>query len=343
MIDFRHKIIFLGAAKDDLGLEKSSSHTNCTHSHGSHHHHHHGSISFDATPAALKRIRWAFLLNLSFAVIQGVGGLYIGSWAILSGALHDFGDSLALGLAYGLEKYSLKGASARYTYGYRRFSALSALLTGLILAVGSLLIIFQTLWSILQKTPEVPEAKGMLALAVLGLAVNGFAALKISRGQSLNEKMLLWHLLEDVVGWALVLGGSIALYFFESPWIDPALGLILSLWVLWNVSRNLLETLGVFLQAVPPHLQIDWSALLKQISGVRDAHHVHIWSLDGEAHILTGHIVLEKSFNLSELESVKVRIKEIIQSKGIFESTLEFEGPNENCADPKHTDKIAGE
>lgn len=279
----------------------------------------------------------AFFLNLSFAVIELVGGYLTNSMAIVSDALHDFGDSISLGAAWWLEKKSTQKSDAIFTYGYRRLSVMSALLTGIILTSGSIWIIATSLPRI--WNPEPVRADGMLGLAVLGIVVNGAAFFRLSGGNSLNEKMLRWHFIEDVTGWIIVLVGAAVMYFADWPWIDPLMAVGLSVWVGYNVVRNLKESLRVFLQVSPQHLSKgEAEAWIKSQSGVQDVHHAHVWSLDGEAHIMTVHVVVPTSADLGALQELKSRLKKGLREKfAIFEATIEFESAQEDCVDPQHS------
>lgn len=215
------------------------------HSHGHHHHHHsHGAV--------LGRMKVALALNFVFACIELVGGIMTNSVAIMSDALHDFGDALAVAFVIVLEKFSHRKGDGQFSYGYRRFSTLGALITGLILLIGSGFILVESVPRLLN--PQQPHADGMILLALLGLAVNGYAAFRISKGESLNEKMLMWHMLEDVMGWAMVLVGAITMKFFHLPQLDAGMAIVLSLWIMYNVFRNLRQALQVFLMALPIRL-----------------------------------------------------------------------------------------
>lgn len=165
------------------------------HSHHHSHSHHHGT----------KNISLAFFLNLGFCIIELIGGLLTNSVAILSDALHDFGDSVALGLAWVFQKKSEQKPDDKYTYGYRRFSLLSAIINSIILVAGSAFVLFESIKRIIE--PAETNAKGMLLLAILGVAVNGVAILRLRKGGSVNERVVSLHLMEDVLGWVAVLIG----------------------------------------------------------------------------------------------------------------------------------------
>lgn len=304
-----------------------------SHGHGSHGHHHH--LPPRKEGEAVGRFWLAFSLNLGFAIIELIGGMMTNSVAIMSDALHDFGDAAAIGLALGLEKFSHKQSDSDFSYGYRRYSAVAALITGVILVVGAIFILTEAIPRLMN--PEPPQADGMLALAFLGLAVNGFAAWRVSKGTSLSERMIVWHLMEDVLGWAVVLIGALVIKFFDLPQVDAILAILLSFWILFNVFRNLRETVRVFLQGVPS--QVDVAHLIEhvgELDGVRGLHHVHVWSLDGEQHIFTGHVMVDPSSSLSRIEEIKLAVKELLVGHGISEATLEFEPEGASCFDPKH-------
>lgn len=303
-------------------------HCDHDHAHGHHHHgpgHHHGFS---------ERLGLAFGLNLTFALIELVGGYFTNSVAVMSDALHDFGDATAIGLAFFMEKKSRQKSDRDFSYGYRRYSTASALITGLVLVAGSVVILIEALprlWD-----PQVSEANGMIGLAILGLAVNGFAAWRVSRGVSVNERMIMLHLLEDVLGWAIVLVGAIAIKVFGWLWIDPLLACGLAGWMLWNVSKNLRVVLRVLLQAVPTDLELPAiEEKIKTVAGVTGVHHVHLWSLDGEQHIFTGHVVVDE-MSLKDADRIKADVKAMLLKHGISEATLELECVGSGCADPEH-------
>lgn len=278
---------------------------------------------------------FALFLNLGFAIIELIGGYLFNSVAILSDALHDFGDSLALLIALVLEKISHKKSDSKYSYGYRRFSVLGALVTGAILITGSLLILAKAIPRLFSE--EVPNTNGMLAMAVLGVAVNGYAAWKVSKGTSLNEKMLMWHMVEDLMGWVFVLIGAVIMKFFGFPQIDALLAIGISVWILFNVIKNTREVLKVFLMASPAPGLIDTiSGEILKVSGVVSAHHMHLWSLDGEMHIFTGHVVIDDVSIGDKADQIRKEIKAELLKYDIVEATIELETIETVCDDPDH-------
>lgn len=296
-----------------------------------HSHHHHGH-----SLGSSSRMGLAFFLNLCFAIIELVGGLYTNSLAILSDAFHDLGDALAIALAWFLEKKSLKVSNLEFSYGYRRLSVLGAMITGLILIGGSGLILAKAIPRLFN--PEDTNVEGMLLLAILGASVNGFAAYRMSKGTSLNEKMILWHLLEDVIGWVAIFVGSIVMMFYNLPILDPIMAIGIAVWVLWNVFKNLKTTLNVFLQATPNNVHIETvTQKIKHMQLVKNVHHLHLWSMDGDHHILTTHLVVEDRATKDDVHQMKIKLKKLLKDDfHITEATIEVEWPNQTCSDPNH-------
>lgn len=279
------------------------------------------------------RIATAFFLNVSFTIIEFIGGWLTNSTAIMADAVHDLGDSLSIGSAWFLNRAGNKSADSVFTYGYRRLSLFGALINGLVLIAGSIWVLTQAVPRL--ADPVMPVTEGMLALALLGITVNGFAAYRLSKGTSLNEKILNWHLLEDVLGWLAVLIISIILQFANWPILDPLLSIGFTLFILFNVVRNLWVTSKLFFQAVPDkalHDEIKKSLL--SIEGVNEVHHLHLWSLDGEHHVLTAHLTLDNDNVSSEnYMALKQTITESLSQYDLEHTTIELELNQERCRD----------
>ena len=278
----------------------------------------------------VKNIRVAFFLNLLFTVIEIVGGILTNSVAILSDAVHDLGDSFSLGLSWYFQKIAKRPRTRNYTYGYKRFSLMGAVINSVILTVGSVLILMNAIPRLFN--PQQPDVKGMLLLAVLGVVVNGAAVLKLRKGRSLNEKVVSLHLLEDVLGWLAVLLGAGVMYFVDAPFIDPLLSIAISVFILFNVYRNIRESLRIILQGSPDLINIDEiEKTVMALMNVKNVHDLHVWSVDGEYNVLTIHVVLTKPLYMAELHSLKKEIRRRLFSLNVQHSTIEFETPDEDC------------
>lgn len=280
--------------------------------------------------SATSSLRLAFFLNLGFTLLEIVGGLLTNSLAILADALHDLGDSLSLAMAWYFEHYAQKAPDANYSYGYRRFSMLGAFLNVLVLIGGSLWVLANAIPRLLN--PEQTEAGGMLLLALLGIVVNGLAAYRLYRDQSLNAQVAGWHLLEDVLGWVAVLIASIILLFTDWYIIDPILSILITLFILINVVRKLWRTTRLFLQATPDDVNV--ADLTRQISAlalVEDVHHLHLWSLDGAHHVLTAHVRVPEKASKIEASQLKREIVEKVKADEFEHVTLEVEFGENDC------------
>jgi len=272
----------------------------------------------------------AFLLNLIFTVFEIVGGLLTNSMAILSDALHDLGDSLSLGLTWFLDRYSKKGKDHRYSYGYQRYSLLAAMLNTIVLIVGSIIILSEVIPRLFH--PSVPKAEGMFLFAIVGIVVNGVAALRLRNGNNLNQKVIAWHLLEDVLGWAVVLILSVVLMFRDWYILDPLMSIGITIYILTHVVKNFKQTMAIFLQAVPDKSSA--SEIEKRLLGIPNVlsiHHTHFWSLDGEHNVLTTHAVVPENASREEVAHVKSAVKSIADEFGCEHITLEIEYRGDDC------------
>ena len=273
-----------------------------------------------------KNILFAFILNLSFSIFELLGGIFTNSVAILSDSIHDMGDALSIGVSFFLEKKSKKKPDNDYTYGYIRYSVLGGLITTVILLVGSVLVIYNAIGRIIH--PVDVNYKGMIILAIIGVIMNCIAAYLTKDGDSINQKSVNLHMLEDVLGWVIVLIGAVIMKFTDIRIIDPIMSIGVALFILINTLKNLKQILDLFLEKTPQNINIDHlKEHLQEIDGIEDIHHIHVWSIDGYNNYATMHIVT-KSDNIKE---IKNNIREELEEFGICHSILETE--DEACED----------
>lgn len=291
-------------------------------SHDHHHHdHHHSSES---------NIKVAFFINLIFTILEIIGGIYSNSVAILSDAVHDLGDSLALGTSWFLQRKSKEKPNYRYSFGYARFSLLGALINSIVLIVGAIFVVQEAIKRIIH--PEESDANGMLFFAILGIVVNGYAAWKLSKGKTLNERVVSWHLIEDVLGWVAVLIVAIVLQFKTITYLDPLLSLMITIYILWGVFSRLKETMHLFLQGVPNDLDLEKiNHRITAIEGVHSVHRTQIWSLDGEQHVFSTHIKVSEEISPEDFSPIKTKVKEELHQFNFKFLTIEIERQSELC------------
>ncbi|WP_409253923.1 cation diffusion facilitator family transporter [Bacillus sp. SCS-153A] len=273
--------------------------------------------------SSVKNTKVAFFINLFFAIIEFIGGLMTNSMAILSDAVHDLGDSLSLGSSWYLEKLSKKGKNSQFSFGHRRFSLLGALINGIILIVGSLLVLYESFPRLLN--PQHPNAQGMIWLAILGITLNSIAAYRLHKGSSMNESILSWHMLEDILGWVGVLIVSIVLMFKDIHILDPILAISIAAFVLYNAVKKTVKTMKIFLDGVPEGINLDAVEKdMKEIEGVESISHLHIWSIDGEKNAMSAHVQLQEGLKAGEAKLIKEKIRNQLSSCNLTHSTIEI-------------------
>lgn len=279
-----------------------------------------------------KNLKVAFFLNLCFTCLELVGGVFTNSIAIISDALHDLGDSLSLGLAWYLEKKaSNKESSNKFSFGYARFRLLGALVNALVLIGGSVYIIIEAVARL--QNPEAVKSFWMMGLAVIGVAVNGYAAWRTKGAKSLNEKVISWHLLEDVLGWVAVLIVSIILQFKAWYFLDPLLSIGITLFILYGVGKRLWDTVHLLLQGVPDNIDLDEiKDRILTVDHVQSLHHTHLWSMDGENHVFTSHLVLENITSYKQIDSVRENVLDKLSAYHFYHQTLQVEIDPASCA-----------
>ena len=276
-----------------------------------------------------KNILIAFILNLSFSIFEFVGGIFTGSVAIASDAVHDIGDATSIGVSYFLERISKKQPDGKYNHGYARFSVLGGFITTLILFVGSALVIYKAVERLFNPQPI--NYDGMIVFAVIGVAVNLGAAFFTRHGDSINQKAVNLHMLEDVLGWIVVLVGAVVMRFWDLYFLDSLLSIGVAAFILINACRSLKEIADIFLEKTPDGFDLEKiREHILEIEGVKDVHHIHIRSIDGHSVHATMHIVTNGTPS-----EIKDAVKRELAEHGICHSTLELESEDENCCD-KH-------
>ena len=254
--------------------------------------------------------------------------MFTNSVAIMSDALHDMGDALSIGCAYFLEKKSKRKPDKIYTYGYARYSLLSAVLTSGILVIGSIVVIYRSVMRFFN--PVEVNYDGMILFAVVGCFVNLLAAFVTHGGNSLNQRAVTLHMLEDVYGWAVVLVGAFLMKVTDIVYIDAILSICVSTFILVNAYKGLKEVVNTFLEKSPSCIDLDELEIhLLGIEGVKGVHHMHVWSLNGTSgHCATVHIIVD-DYSVE----IKEKVRDELSEHGVIHSTIELELVREHCED----------
>ena len=279
-----------------------------------------------------KRMSISFVLNFIFTVFEFIGGILTNSVALMSDAVHDLGDSISIGVAIYLEKKSKQAKDFKYTFGYYRFSLLGGLITSIILIIGSTIIIIEAFKRLLN--PETINTSLMIYFAIIGVIVNSAAALIASKGKSANEKVISLHLFEDVFGWVALLIGAIVMNVFDIQILDSILSILFTIFIVYHVFRSLKGIMEVFLEKAPKGFSIDKikEDLLKE-ENVRDIHHIHLWSIEGNIPIMTFHARLSHKVTIEETVKITKNLKMRLHELGILHSTIQIEFLNNQCDD----------
>ena len=266
-----------------------------------------------------KNMTIAFLLNFSFAIIEFIFGLLFNSSAVLADAVHDTGDALAIGLSTLFEKISTKKEDREYTLGYKRYSLLGALLTSVILLVGSTLVIVENVPKLF--APERVNYDGMLVLGIFAIVVNTAASRVVSHGHSHNESILSLHFLEDILGWVAVIVVSLILRFTDWYFLDPLLSLVIAGFILSQALPKFWENIQIFLDHVPS--DVDLGQLYQEIAAlenVRAITQLNVWTTDGLEKFAMLHICLENPNLLAETQA---SLRQKLLAYGIAKVTIQ--------------------
>jgi cobalt-zinc-cadmium efflux system protein len=310
-------------------MEESQLHGHSGHTH-SHQGHAHGQVM------ELRSVNTAFvvgiILNLAFVVIEAVVGLVIHSLSLLSDAGHNLADVASLGLSLFAFRMMKVKSNTVYTYGYKKTTVLVALLNGGILLVSIGAILYESIHRLI--LPEPLPGKTISIVAAIGIVINAVTALLFFRNKEsdLNIKGAFLHLLSDaVVSAALVVGGIIIIYT-KWYWIDPMLGILVAVVIVFSTWSLLRDSLRLSLDAVPQGIDLRAvQAAIEKINGVKDFHHIHIWALSTTENALTGHVVLKREIGMEAQEKIKKEIKHELMHYNIQHVTLETETESQAC------------
>ena len=250
--------------------------------------------------------------------------------AILSDAVHDLGDTFSIGLSWYAERIARRRPDSSFTYGYKRFPVLAALVNAVFLLGASVFVLSRAVPLVIN--PEPVHAQGMIWLAILGIIFNGAAVLRLSHGKSLNQKVVRLHLMEDTLGWMAVLIGAIVIRFTGLHWIDPLMGILIALFIIYNALRGLKEALRILLQAIPESADIKMvENELLSISGVGGIHDVRTWTIDGISHVYTLHVVVNSGVEAEDISRIKTEVRDKLGKSGFDFVTIEIDQAGEHC------------
>ena len=263
----------------------------------------------------------AFLLNLSYAIVEFIAGGIFGSSAVLADSVHDLGDAIAIGISAFLESISNREEDSHYTLGYKRFSLLGAMVTAVILMTGSVLVILENITKLFHPQPVNDE--GILWLGIIAVSINVLASLVIRKGQTKNESILSLHFLEDTLGWVAVILMAIVLRFTDWYILDPLLSLVISFFILSKAIPRFWSTLKIFLDAVPEGVDIKQvKSRLEQLDYVASVNQLNLWTMDGLEKNAIIHVCLD---DVKHMEVCKESIRDLLKDCGFQNISIEVD------------------
>ncbi len=270
------------------------------------------------------RILLAFLLNLFFTFVEIWGSVVTGSVTILSDAMHDFGDCIALGMAWRMEKLSKHPPNVRYQFGYRRFSVVAGLVNNMILLMGGIVLIVTSVQRFFD--PRAIDGRGMFLFAVFGILMNGAAMLLTARGKNINERTISMHLLEDVLTWVAVLIVGTVMCFFELPVLDSLLSIGMTFVIFVGVFRNLKKIFAILTVHSPMDAEEyrRLCAALAELNAFGGVEALRTYSMDGEDKNAEVCLVLYEEISAEDMQLLFAQVKECCKAFGIQETIVQF-------------------
>ena len=268
----------------------------------------------------------AFFLNLSYAIVEFIAGGIFGSSAVLADSVHDLGDAIAIGISAFLETISNREEDSHYTLGYKRFSLLGAMVTAVILMIGSVLVILENITKIAHPQPV--NENGILWLGIIAVAINVLASLVVRKGKTKNESILSLHFLEDTLGWLAVILMAIVLRFTDWYILDPLLSLVISFFILSKALPRFWRTLKIFLDAVPEGVDIQKIKTdLAELDHVASINQLNLWTMDGLEKNAIVHVCLKE---MEHMETCKESIRIFLKDCGFQNITIEVDADLES-------------
>jgi cobalt-zinc-cadmium efflux system protein len=274
-------------------------------------------------------------LNLTVSVVEIAGGMYANSLALISDALHNLGDTSALFIAYLANQIGKRNHNYKKTFGYKRIEILAALFNAVILAVIIVYLFIEAGQRL--RNPEPIKGLVMFIVAIIGFLANLISVLllKDHAGKSINVRAAYLHLMGDTVSSVIVIFTAILIYFYRIYWIDPLVTFLLGIYLLRETYLILREALDILMQSAPHGLDLtEVKKSLESIPEIDNIHHVHVWNLSDQDIQFECHIDLKEDIRISETESIKEVVEDILLNKfNINHVTIQYEY---NCCSDKN-------
>jgi len=272
-----------------------------------HHHHHHVSA---------KNLLITIILNIIITLSQIVGGIFSGSLALLSDAMHNFSDVLSLVIAYVANRFAARPSSPSKTFGYKRAEILATLFNAsVLLGIGIFLIIesFHKFYH-----PEIVNSIWVIGLGALSILLNAVSVLlvKDDADNNMNIKAAYLHLLSDVMTSIAVVIGGILMYYYQLFWVDPVVSLIIAIYLIWASFGLIKESAAILMQFAPKSINIDeLVSRVKEEVKIENIHHIHLWRLDDHHIHLEAHLDFTENITIEESNKIIDKLEKSLHEK----------------------------
>jgi len=294
-----------------------------------HHHHHHGPSPEGRLTRAFA---WGIGLNLVFVVLEVLVGFATGSLALLSDAGHNISDVGSLALSFFALKLARRRATQVFSYGFGKVTIWASVFNGLLLMLAMGGIGYEAIRRIAEP-PEVPGYTVAL-VAGIGILINGFTAWLFHRDKEndLNVKGAYLHLAADTAVSAGVVVAGLLMHWTGWRWLDPAISVIILVVIVWSTWGLLRASFRLALDGVPPKITpADVKQAARDLPGIVDIHHLHIWAMSTMGNALTAHLVLKDGFPPEQISKLKVEFRHALEHLDIKHATLETEYESDEC------------
>lgn len=293
----------------------------------SEHHHHHHHVSG-------KNLFITIVLNIIITVAQIAGGIFSGSLALLSDAMHNLSDVITLIIAYWANRLSARPNTEAKTFGYKRAEILATLFNASLLVGIGVFLIIEAIDRFLN--PELIYSLWVIGLGALSIVLNSLSVflIKDDAHNNMNIKAAYLHLLSDVMTSIAVVLGGVMMYYYQVFWVDPLISVIIAFYLLWASKGLLKESLSILMLFSPDDIELNKvvSIILEQ-EEIQDVHHIHIWKLDDHRVHFEAHLDFNDDISIKESNKVIERInKKLLNNFGIHHTTFQCEY---NCCENK--------
>lgn len=295
------------------------------HSH-SHNHHHH--------ELSGKKLLYTTLLNFTITIAEIIGGILSNSLALISDALHNFSDGVAVFIAYIANRISKRESDEKKTFGYKRIEILAALFNAIVLVVISIYLFIEAYERFIY--PQEIKGKLMLIVAVIGLMANLISVFLLQKDskKNINIKAAYLHLLGDTISSVAVIIGGILIHYFKIYWIDPLITVLIGIYIIKETIKIIKESVNILMQSSPTNLNLNEIVNeIKKIEEIDNIHHIHAWNLDDKQIHFECHIELKKDLKLSEADIIRQQVMKLLHHYfGINHTTIQI---GFNCCNNK--------